>query len=116
MQIVALVYVSLSELQTIDKKYTDEYFENYPNELEKVLHGLGMDTKNKSDAECAEFVITSIKRLSKTVEIPETLTELGITSPDLDLLAENSLKDACAFANPFLPTKEETIELFKKIL
>ncbi len=51
MQIVALVYVSLSELQTIDKKYTDEYFENYPNELEKVLHGLGMDTKNNIEVQ-----------------------------------------------------------------
>ena len=50
------------------------------------------------------------------MEIPETLTELGVTDPDLDLLAENSLKDACAFANPYLPDKEETIELFKKIL
>lgn len=51
MQIVALVYVSLSELQTIDKKYTDEYFETYPDELEKVLHGLGMDTKNNIEVQ-----------------------------------------------------------------
>lgn len=94
----------------------EENAKHVPEKFRPIAEYIGMDTKNKSDAECAEFVITSIKRLSKTVEIPETLTELGITNPDLDLLAANSLKDACAFANPFLPTKEETIELFKKIL
>ena len=87
-----------------------------PEKFRPIAEYIGLDTKNKSDDECAEFVISSIRELSKTVEIPETLTELGVTDPDLDLLAENSLKDACAFANPYLPDKEETIELFKKIL
>lgn len=51
MQIVALVYVSLSELYTIDKKYTNEYFEMHPEELEVILQGLGMDTKNNIEVQ-----------------------------------------------------------------
>lgn len=46
MQIVALVYVSLSELYTMDKKYTEEYFEINPAELDKILYSLGMDTNS----------------------------------------------------------------------
>ena len=40
----------------------------------------------------------------------------GVDEVDLDLLAENSMKDACAPGNPFTPTKEEVIAMFKKIL
>ncbi|MNT87326.1 Alcohol dehydrogenase 2 [compost metagenome] len=70
----------------------------------------------KSDKECADFVIESIKALSKEVGIPAKLSELGVDEVDLDLLAENAMKDACAPGNPFIPTKEEVIALFRKIL
>ena len=51
MQIVALVYVSLSELYTIYKKYTSEYFEMHPEELETILQGLGMDTTSNIEVQ-----------------------------------------------------------------
>ena len=41
--IIALVYISLSELQTIDPKYTEEYADSSEQELLGVLHGLGLD-------------------------------------------------------------------------
>lgn len=45
-----------------------------------------------------------------------SLSELGVAEVDLELLAENAMKDACATGNPFIPTKEEVIALFRKIL
>lgn len=41
--IVALVYISLSELQTINSKYTEEWSNSNPQELLGVLKGLGLD-------------------------------------------------------------------------
>jgi hypothetical protein len=45
MQITALVIISLSELQTMDPKYTEEWSNN-TQELEQVLFGLGGNVKS----------------------------------------------------------------------
>jgi hypothetical protein len=41
--IVALVSVSLSELQTFDNKYTEEWATDNPEELESVLYKMGLN-------------------------------------------------------------------------
>lgn len=45
MQIAALLYVSLSELQTANPDLTEEWSNSKPKELETVLHGMGMNIK-----------------------------------------------------------------------
>lgn len=87
-----------------------------PERFRRIAEVIGMTIQGRSDQECADYVIDQIKALSKEVGIPEKLSELGVNEVDLDKLAENSLLDACAGANPYLPTKEETIEMFKEIL
>lgn len=87
-----------------------------PEKFRSIAKAIGLNVENQTDKQCADFVIESIKALSKEVGIPAKLSELGVEEVDLDLLAENSMKDACAPGNPFIPTKEEVITLFKKIL
>ncbi|MBI0151518.1 iron-containing alcohol dehydrogenase, partial [Bifidobacterium sp. M0353] len=73
------------------------------------------DTKNKTDQECVDYVIKRIKDLAQEVGIPKSLKEISVDNPDFELLAENSMKDACAGANPVFFDKQKLIELFKKI-
>ncbi|WP_416151868.1 iron-containing alcohol dehydrogenase [Salipaludibacillus sp. HK11] len=87
-----------------------------PEKFRKIAKMLHMNIDGRSDTECAEFVIESIRQLSKKVMIPEKLSELGVTEVDLEILAKYSLEDACAPGNPFMPTKQETIDMFKEIL
>ena len=87
-----------------------------PEKFRSIAKVIGFDVNGKSDKECADFVVESLKKLSAEVGIPSKLSELGVDEVDLDLLAENSMKDACAPGNPFIPTKEEVIAMFKKIL
>ncbi|MBY3621494.1 iron-containing alcohol dehydrogenase [Acinetobacter sp. CUI P1] len=97
--------------------YVEEENAKYvPEKFRAIAKAIGLNVEDQSDKECADFVIESIKALSKEVGIPSKLSELGVDEVDLDLLAENSMKDACAPGNPFIPTKEEVITLFKKIL
>jgi alcohol dehydrogenase len=97
--------------------YVEEENAKYvPEKFRSVAKVIGFDINGRSDKECADFVIESIKALSKEVGIPSKLSELGVDEVDLDLLSENAMKDACAPGNPFIPTKEEVIALFKKIL
>ncbi|MCL6602952.1 MAG: iron-containing alcohol dehydrogenase [Paenibacillus sp.] len=97
--------------------YVEEENAKYvPEKFRAIAKAIGLQVNDKSDKECADFVIESIKELSKEVGIPAKLSELGVDEVDLDLLSENAMKDACAPGNPFIPTKDEVIALFKKIL
>ncbi|WHY17187.1 iron-containing alcohol dehydrogenase [Paenibacillus sp. G2S3] len=97
--------------------YVEEENAKYvPEKFRAIAKAIGLNVEDQTDKQCADFVIESIKALSKEVGIPSKLSELGVDKVDLDLLAENSMKDACAPGNPFIPTKEEVITLFKKIL
>ena len=46
MNIVALCIVSSSELWTVDNKYTEEYLEQNPEELQTILNSLGMNIRS----------------------------------------------------------------------
>ncbi|MCP3777345.1 iron-containing alcohol dehydrogenase [Paenibacillus sp. MZ03-122A] len=94
----------------------EENAKHVPEKFRAIAKVIGFEDKGKTDKECADYVIQRIKDLSKEVGIPSKLSELGVNEVDLDLLAENSMKDACAPGNPFIPSKEQVIEMFKKIL
>ncbi|MFS0869492.1 iron-containing alcohol dehydrogenase [Paenibacillus xylanilyticus] len=87
-----------------------------PGKFRHIAKAIGMNVKGKSDEECSTYVIDAIRQLSREVGIPEKLSELGVTDPDLELLADNAMKDACAPGNPYQPSKEEVVELFRKII
>ena len=93
----------------------EENAKHVPERFRLIAEAAGCDTKGKSDQQCVDDVIRKMKELSREVNIPESLKELGVDEPDFDLLAENAMKDACAGANPVFFDKERLVELFKKI-
>ena len=58
--------------------------------------------------------IEAVKQLSKDVGIPEKNER--IKEEDLDQLAEDALADACYPGNPREATKEQVLELFRKLM
>ncbi len=52
--IIALVYISLSELQTIDRKYTEDWADSSEQELLGVLRGLGIDVSQSVERQVVE--------------------------------------------------------------
>lgn len=97
--------------------YVEEENAKYvPEKFVSIANVLGYDIEGKSAQECAAFVVNLMKELAKKVGIPESLGELGVNDIDFDLLAENAMKDICAPGNPVEFTKEQIIELYKKIV
>lgn len=94
-----------------------ENAKHVPASFRDVAKGLGLHTEDKSDQECADYAIAEIEKLSATVGIPKKLTELDIKEEEFDFefLSKNALLDACAPGNPFMPTLEETIALYKQL-
>lgn len=86
-----------------------------PQKFRIMASTIGFDTEGKTDEACISYVIRRIKEMANEVEIPTSLKDLDVTHPDFDKLAENSMKDACAGANPVFFDKEKIIKLFKKI-
>lgn len=94
-----------------------ENAKHVPASFRDVAKGLGLHTEDKSDQECADYAIAEIEKLSATVGIPKKLSELDIKEEEFDFefLSKNALLDACAPGNPFMPTLEETIALYKQL-
>ena len=93
-----------------------ENAKHVPERFCLIANALGFDCEATTPAACADFVINKIVALCEEVGIPKSLKELGIENPDLDRLADAALVDVCAGGNPFAPTKEQTIEMFKAIV
>lgn len=58
----------------------------------------------------------AVMDLRKTLNIPENLTALGVTNPDLDMLTEMALEDPSCGGNPVAMTQENTRALFEACL
>lgn len=87
-----------------------------PEKFRSIAKAIGLNVENQTDKQCADFVIESIKALSKEVGIPAKLSELGVEEVDLDLLAENSMKDACAPGTLLFLLKKKLLHCSKNII
>ncbi len=87
-----------------------------PGRLKDVAEAMGVEVKELSNEEGAEKALEAIRILSKKIDIPTGLSELGAKEEDLKILATNALKDACGLTNPKQATLEEIIEIFKNAM
>ena len=87
-----------------------------PALLKDVAVAMGVDVTGMSDEQGAAAAIDAIKSLSASIDIPASLTELGVKEEDIPTLADNALKDACGFTNPKQATHEEICQIFKNAL
>lgn len=82
-------------------------------EIAKAMNAYkeGMTKEEAADAACK-----AVRDLAIEVGIPQHLTEIGIKEEDIPALAEQAITDVCTPGNPREVTKEDIIELYKKIL
>lgn len=57
-----------------------------------------------------------VDNLNESLGIPKTLTDLGVTDPDLDVLVRDALNDPSTGGNPVEMTAENTRALFEAVL
>jgi alcohol dehydrogenase len=78
-------------------------------QLEKKIEGL-------SPEEAADKSIAAIKKFAADIGIPSGLKDLGAKEEDLELLAENAMRDVCRLTNPRELSKEDIIEIYWKAM
>lgn len=81
-----------------------------------IAECFGFDTKKLTDDDCVKKVVSEVKKMSKKLNIPQTLTELGIKESDLDALSQNAYNDICTGGNPRETSVEDIKKLYKSLL
>jgi alcohol dehydrogenase len=82
----------------------------------KVAEALGENIAGLSVMEAAEAAVAAIRRLSRDINIPKGLADIGVTEKDIPVMAENALNDVCTLFNPRTVKVEDLIALYKQAM
>ena len=81
-----------------------------------IARAMGVDIKGKTEGEAAKAAVDAVRKLSKSIGIPQRLSEIGIKEEQLRQLAEDAIIDPCTGGNPKDVTVEDILEIYKKAL
>ena len=77
-----------------------------------IAKAMGVEgTENMTPAEYRKAAVDAVRKLAADVNIPKTLTEVGVKREDLDFLSESAFKDVCTGGNP----KDTSVADIKKL-
>jgi len=74
--------------------------EKYPARYADVAHSMGVETSGLSDVEAARAGVEAVEDLITEVDLPSTLSELGVDEDDLPEIAKKSLDTIEIHDNP----------------
>ncbi len=69
-----------------------------------------------TQVEAAQAACDAVRALAVEVGIPQHLSEIGIYEKDIDALADQAIEDVCTPGNPRKVTRQDIVELYKKVL
>ncbi len=82
---------------------------------EKIYHYICESNKEAIDF-TPQLLVDELKKLNADLNIPASLSEVGVTADKIEEMATDAMKSANVLANPRQTSKEEMIELYKKAL
>ena len=75
-----------------------------------IAHAMGLETTGNSV--CNELT-RAIREMKESIGVTATLSDLGVASEDLAILAEHAMADPCLATNPVQPKTEEIISIYE---
>ena len=75
-----------------------------------MASGFGMDLLKMPVNEAGEKFILEIEKLNKEIGIPAKLSECGVKESDIEIMAQNAIKDISSITNPLQPITNELVE------
>lgn len=85
-----------------------------PELFRNMGSAFGLDMHNTTDEEAINKVVEAVQELSKKLNIPQTLREIGIPEAMLPTLAQQAINDACTPGNPRSVTVQDIINIYKE--
>ncbi|HIJ55585.1 MAG TPA: iron-containing alcohol dehydrogenase [Deltaproteobacteria bacterium] len=90
--------------------------EHATKKFAEIAKAMGLDTRGKSDEESAKLVPEMIQKLIKDLEIPTTLSQVGVKADDIPTLARDAQQDLCMGTNPYQYDAEEIESIYYEAL
>ena len=84
-----------------------------PELYRNMGRAFGLDMSNTSDEEAIDMVVGAVQDLSRRLNIPQTLREIGIPREMIPILANQAINDACTPGNPREVTVEDIIDIYE---
>ncbi len=85
-----------------------------PELFRNMGRAFGLDMNNISDDEAVNRVVDAVSDLSKRLNIPQTLREIGIPKEMIPQLAAQAINDACTPGNPREVTVDDIINIYNE--
>ncbi len=82
----------------------------------EIAKAMGAYKEGMTQVEAAQAACDAVRALAVEVGIPQHLSEIGIFEKDIDALADQAIADVCTPGNPRKVTRDDIVELYKKIL
>ena len=82
----------------------------------EIAKAMGAYKEGMTQIEAAKAACDAVRALAVEVGIPQHLSEIGITADDIDALADQAIADVCTPGNPRKVTRDDIVELYKKVL
>lgn len=93
-----------------NKAYTDEKYRN-------IAVAMGIkDSRTAPIEKIRDKAVQAVQTLGEKVGIPQTISELGVKSEDIEAIANDALQDVCTGGNPRPTNLEEIIALYQAML
>ena len=84
-----------------------------PKKFADIAQAMGENVDGLPLLDAAEKSVEAVRKLSKRLGIPQTLSEVGVDPAKIDEMAEWAFKDGNTECNPRPGSKEIFVELFK---
>lgn len=82
---------------------------------ETIYHYI-RETKGPAGEFCPQMLVDEIRKLNKSLGIPETLAEAGVTEDKIPQMAEDAMKSGNIAVNPRQTTLKDVIALYHKAM
>ena len=87
------------------------------NDFREILMHIGRpDAKDLSDQDVINTFVWMIQELSRMVEIPGSISEVGGREEDIEMLSDKAMDDPCRPGNPRETTKEDFMRLYREAM
>ena len=85
-----------------------------PNLFRNMGKAFGLNVENLSDEEVVNKVVEAVRELSRKLNIPQSLREVGVPDNMFEELAKQAINDPCTPGNPRNVTVEDIVKLYKE--
>lgn len=92
---------------------------NFNESLDKlamIADAMGIDTSKMSSVEAANKAIERIEKLVEEIKAPKRLSELGVGTDKIEIMAIDAYNDFCAGTSPRKATVEDFMEIYESII